>query len=434
MDMRFKSENDLARCDEEVSIDITYDVEELVAVPLDDNNSLAIPSGFEGFKARLDALVPFIGDVAGAVPGKNAAIVRFPVVDGRQLGWNDLLNRKTPGWEDWKQLGGFDKNGKFNPQAAIQKAGLKSNPVAVANLALQGAAIVVGQAYMTEINSKLEGIESGIASIERMLERDKEAQLDGNFRALKRYAANLEDNSLDSQKKQAVIGSLESIRTETLKLWSYQMKAMEDFKQEVSKPGRMDAKRAESAIDNLRKVEETTSAAFQLLMLIEQTSMQYDNDFSEKRLDKARKEAKELIAEYQAVHDDACRKLGVKIDKVKGLSPIAVAKRRELVEKPANILDGVAKSVGEVVERITPIALLDEGKRQKETKKRELWRELSSSNVLEDALNQQVDRYNRMNFMFNEADGLIVTEDEIRFINSGNGNRSAGLSESQSGN
>ena len=415
-----ENESSMYKDSDKVSIKISYNVEELIAGSVDDMHNLSIPSDYEGFKARLDALVPLIGDAVAAIPGKDVAIVRFPVVDGKQLCWNDLLNRKTPGWENWKQLGGFNKDGKFNPQAAIKKAGLKSNPAAVANLVLQGAAVVVGQAYMTEISNKLESIESGIASIERMLERDKEAQLDGNFRALRRYTANLEDNSLDPQKKQAVIGSLEHIRTDTLKLWSYQVKALEDFKQEVSKPGRIDAKKAESVIDDLRKIEETTSAAFQLLMLIEQTSMQYDNDFSEKRLNKAKEEVKELIAEFQVVNDDVCRQLRVKIDKVKGLSPIAVAKRRELIEEPANILDGMVKNVGEVAERITPIALIDEGKRQKETKKKELLRELSSGDDLEDVLVEHIDRYERLNFMFNEADGLLVSEDEIYFIKKNN--------------
>lgn len=420
MSMCEENESSMYKDSDNVSIKISYNVEELIAGSVDDMHNLSIPSDYEGFKARLDALVPLIGDAVAAIPGKDVAIVRFPVVDGKQLCWNDLLNRKTPGWENWKQLGGFNKDGKFNPQAAIKKAGLKSNPAAVANLVLQGAAVVVGQAYMTEISNKLESIESGIASIERMLERDKEAQLDGNFRALRRYTANLEDNSLDPQKKQAVIGSLEHIRTDTLKLWSYQVKALEDFKQEVSKPGRIDAKKAESVIDDLRKIEETTSAAFQLLMLIEQTSMQYDNDFSEKRLNKAKEEVKELIAEFQVVNDDVCRQLRVKIDKVKGLSPIAVAKRRELIEEPANILDGMVKNVGEVAERITPIALIDEGKRQKETKKKELLRELSSGDDLEDVLVEHIDRYERLNFMFNEADGLLVSEDEIYFIKKNN--------------
>ena len=46
-------------------------------------------------------------------------IVRFP----EGAGWNDLLNRKTPGWEEWKQLG-ILKDGKFRPQAAIKQAKL----------------------------------------------------------------------------------------------------------------------------------------------------------------------------------------------------------------------------------------------------------------------------------------------------------------------
>ena len=60
--------------------------EELDAVPLEsEDHSLAIPSGFSGFKARLDALIPLLGNVAAAVPGKDAAIVRFPVVDRKSV-------------------------------------------------------------------------------------------------------------------------------------------------------------------------------------------------------------------------------------------------------------------------------------------------------------------------------------------------------------
>ena len=415
-----ENESSMYKDSDNVSIEVSYNVEELIAGSVDDMRNLSIPSDYEGFKARLDALVPLIGDAVAVIPGKDAAIVRFPVVDGKQLGWNDLLNRKTPGWENWKQLGGFNKDGKFNPQAAIKKAGLKSNPAAVANLALQGAAIVVGQAYMAEINSKLEGIESGIASIKRMLERDKEAQLDGNFRALRRYVADLEDNSLDVQKRQAVLGSLENIRTGTLHLWSYQIRAIQDFEQEVSKPGRIDAKKAESLIEKLHKIEKATADTFRLLMLIEQTSMQYDNDFSEKRLNKAKDEANELFAEYKVMHDDACRKLGTKVDKVKGLSPIAVAKRRELVGDPENLLDGIAKNIGEVAERITPKALIDEGKRQGVSKKRKLWHDISSNDMVKDAALEQITRYEQLNFMFNKADGLLVSEDEIYFIKKNN--------------
>ena len=73
-------------------------------------------------------LIPMAAKAADAAAQWDHAIVRFP----EGAGWNDLLNRKTPGWEEWKQLGVL-KDGKFQPQAAIRQA--KLQPVAVANLA-----------------------------------------------------------------------------------------------------------------------------------------------------------------------------------------------------------------------------------------------------------------------------------------------------------
>lgn len=396
---------------------IRIECEELDAVPLEgEDHSLAIPSGFSGFKTRLDALIPLLGNAVAAAPGQNAAIVRFPVVDGKQLGWNDLLNRKTPGWEEWKQLGGFNKDRKFNPQAAIKKAGLKSNPAAIANLALQGAAIVVGQAYMTEINSKLESIESGIATIERILERDKEAEIDGILRKLKQYATDFEDNSADPVKLQAVINNLESMSTAALQLWSYQISSLSDFKQELSKSGRLNEKETRAAIERLRTLEEASASTFQLAMLAEQTSMQYDNDFSSKRISKLKESASDMLDEYQAAHDDVCRKLSVKVDKVKGLSPVAVAKKREIKEQPKNPVDGAVKHVSEFVERHTPIAVLKEGKKKNEDKKRSLYREISKEGSMPAKVDTQISQLDDLDFMFNKANALIVTKNGIRFI------------------
>lgn len=114
-----------------------------------------------GGRDFFDSLIPLAGNVAEAAAQYDHAIVKFP--DG--IGWNDLLNRKTPGWEQFKQCGGFGKNGKFNPQAAIRQ--VKVSPAAVANIALQAAAVAVGQAYMTEISERLNGIEEGVSKIQR---------------------------------------------------------------------------------------------------------------------------------------------------------------------------------------------------------------------------------------------------------------------------
>ena len=123
-----------------------------------------------------------------------------------------------------------------------------------------------------------------------------------------------------------------------------------------------------------------------------------------------------MLDEYQAAHDDVCRKLSVKVDKVKGLSPVAVAKKRELKEPPKNPVDGAVKHVGEFVDRHTPIAVLKEGKKKIEDKKRQLYREISKEAAMSASVVAQIEQLDDLDFMFNRANALVVTEGELRFI------------------
>ena len=74
------------------------------------------------------------------------------------------------------------------------------------------------------------------------------------------------------------------------------------------------------------------------------------------------------------------------------------------------------KNAGEVAVRITPAALIEEGKRKKQSKKRELWRDVSSSDRFAGMASDQIVQYEQLNYMFNEATALLITEDEIQFI------------------
>jgi len=178
----------------------------------------------------------------------------------------------------------------------------------------------------------------------------------------------------------------------------------------------LNEKETREAIDKLRTLEEASAPTFQLAMLVEQTSMQYDNDFSSKRVGKLKASASYMLEEYQSAHDDVCRKLSVKVDKVKGLSPIAVAKKRELKEPPKNPVDGAVKHVGEFVDRHTPLAVLKEGKKKNEDKKRGLYREISKDGSMPSTVDAQISRLDNLDFMFNGANALLITEGEIRFI------------------
>lgn len=115
-----------------------------------------------GSKAAIaaDALIPFGANVAQGVNEIGMAMVRFP----EGVGWADLCSRKAPEWDGYKLLSSFGSDGKFNEMAGIKQAGLQ--PAAVTNLALQGAAVAVGMAYMNQINEKLDGLQSGIEAIQ----------------------------------------------------------------------------------------------------------------------------------------------------------------------------------------------------------------------------------------------------------------------------
>lgn len=68
------------------------------------------------------------------------------------------------------------KDNKFQSQAAIKQA--KLQPAAVGNLALQGAAMVVGQMYMVEINKQLEDVAGGIAAIQEEMRLERESKIE----------------------------------------------------------------------------------------------------------------------------------------------------------------------------------------------------------------------------------------------------------------
>lgn len=116
----------------------------------------------------IDAMIPVAAAAVDAGAQYGMAVVRFP----EGVGWADLC--KSPR-EGYKLLSNF-KDGKFNEMAAIKQAGLQGP--AVANLALQGAAVVVGQAYMAQINEQL-AVLGDLKNRVRLFQEDERR---GNYR------------------------------------------------------------------------------------------------------------------------------------------------------------------------------------------------------------------------------------------------------------
>lgn len=126
-------------------------------------------------------------------------MVKFP----EGVGWADLCVRRRDGWKLLSNL----KGGKFNEMAAIRQAGIQ--PVAVANLALQGMAVLVGQAYMTQINDRLEGLSNGIAEIQKSMESSRESELESHFDALERLVLMFDEYGSDQSKRTVALQVVE---------------------------------------------------------------------------------------------------------------------------------------------------------------------------------------------------------------------------------
>lgn len=173
--------------------------------------------------------------------------------------------------------------------------------MAVANLALQGAAVVVGQAYMAEISSQLEGIQQGIDSILAEMERERRAKLLSNFEMLKRYASMPSEVLEVPEKKQAVFDKIEDIISDANSAWIFQLETIRDRQKQIAKSKRLNKQELENEIGEVADMESKAAAAFQLRAAAEQVAMMYESDHSAQRLAAEQERMQECLPEYTDV-------------------------------------------------------------------------------------------------------------------------------------
>lgn len=361
-----------------------------------------------GGEAYADALIPMAAKAADAAAQWDHAVVRFP----EGAGWNDLLNRKTPGWEEWKQLGVL-KDGKFQPQAAIKQA--KLQPEAVANLALQGAAIVVGQAYMTEISKQLEGIESGIAAIQQEMRLEREADIEARFEKLLEYLSQYDQISTNPEKRQAVHNAIEGICVETLSAWKFQVKAMHEFGARMERSRRLNDDEVRAKLHEFQGKERDAQAAFRLFLAAEQVSMQYDGDFGTRRIAHEQDKIDRCLDDYAEARDKAQGLLTERIKGVRG-GLFAVPDAEDDGYKPQNPVFDAAHFVAHNAQRVTPLALRKEARRRASIKRSRYRRAASVEDPIALIGRECESELARMDFIYNEADAMLIDGDGIHFL------------------
>lgn len=356
----------------------------------------------------VDELVPIAVAGVDAVHQYDMAVVKFP----EGVGWADLCKFKAGENEGWNLLSNF-KDGKFNDLAAIKQAGLQ--PTAVANLAMQGAAVAVGAAYMAQISDQLEGIENGIEDIKRELQQERDAKLLSSFSMLQRYAQRFDEYSSNPEKKQAALVGIEQSLRDASEIWHFQIESMKHLYLEIASSKRMKESQVIEYSDHLREMEARSAAAFQLCSAVSQLSMRYDDDFSSSRILTERNDLQRLAEEYGAVRGAVYGALSKKAMKVGG-APFALADAAEKKYDGKNPVLGLAHGAGSNLARVNPVRMRKAGKQNLSDKRSGLINEITADSPMRDVSRHQLGTLEELDFMYNQADSIAFEGDSVIFL------------------
>ena len=139
-----------------------------------------------GSLARAGSALQLASDVLESIPEKGLFKVEVP--DGFTL--QDLIPAK--GDEGAFRAIVKDSKGKMAGQAKLREAG-KINPTQIAGAGLAAAAMVVGQAYMTEISDSLHSIDEKLDKVSSMIADGQRAKLMNALDIAKTYSRLYED-------------------------------------------------------------------------------------------------------------------------------------------------------------------------------------------------------------------------------------------------
>lgn len=362
-----------------------------------------------GGRDFFDALIPLAGNIAEAAAQYDHAIVKFP----EGIGWNDLLNRKTPGWEQFKQCGGFGKNGKFNPQAAIRQ--VKVSPAAVANIVLQAAAVAVGQAYMTEISNRLNGLEESVSRIQREMKRERDSKIEASFLMLKDYIEHYAEYSEMPEKNQAVQNALEGIKRDALAAWRFQIQSLNDLGSQVRKDGKLDSADARNFLSVLESCDGSAAAIYTVLLMENQAELQYGGTFGPDKLRDSEHQALAYFEEYNRARSSIQEALRRKIGTLKG-KPFVAPKLKDDGYEAKNPVFGTIHSVGRNAGRFLPPTMWAEAKRTLSAQKRRLSAAASTDGPLAELVEKRRAELKRQNAIFNEATAIVIDNEKIRLL------------------
>lgn len=214
-----------------------------------------------------------------------------------------------------------DSKGRLNGDVSLRPNAL--NPAQLASISLSAAAMVVGQAYMTEINDKLEKIDEKLDTVVAMMLDDKKAVVTNARDIAKRYVENYDEY----QKKppmaiQAIRNEIESRHNDVGHVvdWLTDRIPLIEEKARTAKPKEKDLT---PLINELHAYEEQFSLCLNTLSALAMTRMYYDGTMDEKSALSEHKIILEKSQTFMKARQSLAGVLEIKIGSLKGI-PISI--------------------------------------------------------------------------------------------------------------
>lgn len=222
---------------------------------------------------KVDAVLGIASNVLDAVEGANLYKVEVP--DGYTL--QDLIKSS----KDDGSLRALvkDANGKLNGDVSLRLNGIST--AQVASVGLSAAAMVVGQAYMTEISDTLHSIDSKLDSVMAMIAGEQKAKVKNAIDIAKTYMQLFEDyQGKPSEALQAARIEIESRYNDIGEVIDWITEQLADIERRAKeiKPAEKDIS---TLLDELDSYKEQFELCLQALSALALTRMYYDGCFDQ---------------------------------------------------------------------------------------------------------------------------------------------------------
>ncbi len=251
-------------------------------VPVEDLESIRIVANADagkkeshvGIRERADAFLGLASNVIDVAEGKHLYKVEVP--EGYSL--KDLVaSKKDP--EAVRALV-RDPKRHLNGDVSLKATGI--SPAQIASVGLAAAAMVVGQAYMTEISDSLQRIDAKLESITSMIVGDQKAKVKNALDIAKTYAT-LHDNYLQkpAEARQAARNEIEGRYNDVGQVidWITEQLAGVEGK---AKDAAEREKDLEPLLKEIQSYEAQFSMCLQALSALAMTRMYYDGSMDDR--------------------------------------------------------------------------------------------------------------------------------------------------------